>query len=91
MFGFCLYAMLTFMSCISLLLYLEQCVYIYKKLPYSRKTTIIWINGAAPVSTNACLIKKEKTIHAVIGAIKSESIIKAIKFNLGNKLHDNGN
>ncbi|CAK6953811.1 organic solute transporter subunit alpha-like [Scomber scombrus] len=56
MFGFCLYAMLTFMSCISLLLYLEQCVYIYKKLPYSRKTTIIWINGAAPViATMSCL------------------------------------
>lgn len=48
-FGLCLYSMLTFMSCISLLLYLEQCVYIYKKLPYPKKTTIIWINGAAPV------------------------------------------
>ncbi|KAG7520888.1 hypothetical protein JOB18_037936 [Solea senegalensis] len=47
-FELCLYAMLTFMSCISLLLYLEQCVYIYKKLPYPKKTTIIWINGAAP-------------------------------------------
>lgn len=49
-FGFCLYVMLTFMSCMSLLLYLEQCVYIYKKLPYPKKTTIIWVNGAAPVS-----------------------------------------
>ncbi|XP_061558108.1 organic solute transporter subunit alpha-like [Phycodurus eques] len=54
-FGMCLYAMLTFMSCISLLLYLEQCVYIYKKLPYPKKTTIIWINGAAPViATMSC-------------------------------------
>ncbi|XP_058483792.1 organic solute transporter subunit alpha-like [Solea solea] len=54
-FELCLYAMLTFMSCISLLLYLEQCVYIYKKLPYPKKTTLIWINGAAPViSTMAC-------------------------------------
>lgn len=49
-FGMCLYAMLTLMSCISLLLYLEQCVYIYTKLPYPKKTTIMWINGAAPVS-----------------------------------------
>uniref|UniRef100_A0A672ZUZ6 Organic solute transporter subunit alpha-like n=1 Tax=Sphaeramia orbicularis TaxID=375764 RepID=A0A672ZUZ6_9TELE len=54
-FGICLYSMLTFMSCLSLLLYLEQCVYIYKKLPYPKKTTIIWVNGAAPViSTMSC-------------------------------------
>ncbi|CAB1421262.1 unnamed protein product [Pleuronectes platessa] len=54
-FGFCLYGILTLMSCISLLLYLEQCVYIYKELPYPKKTTIIWINGAAPViATMAC-------------------------------------
>lgn len=54
-FGICLYSMLTFMSCISLLLYLEQCVYIYKKVPSPKKTTILWINGAAPViATMAC-------------------------------------
>ncbi|XP_008331724.1 organic solute transporter subunit alpha-like isoform X2 [Cynoglossus semilaevis] len=55
-FGVCLYSMLTFMSSVSLLLYLEQCVYIYKKLPSPKKTIIMWINGAAPViSTMACL------------------------------------
>ncbi|KAM4545897.1 organic solute transporter subunit alpha-like [Odontesthes bonariensis] len=54
-FGIILYAMLTSMSCISLLLYLEQCVFIYKKLPCPKKTTIIWISGAAPViATMAC-------------------------------------
>ncbi|XP_069001695.1 organic solute transporter subunit alpha-like [Embiotoca jacksoni] len=54
-FGLCLYSMLTVMSCVSLLLYLEQCVYIYKKLSYPKKTTIIWITGAAPViATMAC-------------------------------------
>ncbi|KAM9348712.1 organic solute transporter subunit alpha-like [Symphorus nematophorus] len=54
-FNFCLYGMLTFMSCISLLLYLEQCVYIYKKQPYPKKTTIIWVTGAAPViATMSC-------------------------------------
>lgn len=37
------------MSCTSLLLYLELCVFIYRKLPYPKKTTLIWINGAAPV------------------------------------------
>uniref|UniRef100_A0A672H177 Organic solute transporter subunit alpha-like n=1 Tax=Salarias fasciatus TaxID=181472 RepID=A0A672H177_SALFA len=54
-FEFCLYAMLTFMSSVSLLLYLEQCIYIYKKLDYPKKTTLIWISGAAPViATMSC-------------------------------------
>ncbi|XP_029304548.1 organic solute transporter subunit alpha-like [Cottoperca gobio] len=54
-FGLCLYSILTFMSCVSLLLYLEQCVYIYKKLPYPKKTTLMWISGAAPViATMSC-------------------------------------
>ncbi|KAI3373620.1 hypothetical protein L3Q82_022218 [Scortum barcoo] len=54
-FEFCLYSMLSFMSCVSLLLYLEQCLYIYKKMPYPKKTTLIWITGAAPViSTMSC-------------------------------------
>ncbi|KAM8900064.1 organic solute transporter subunit alpha-like [Spinachia spinachia] len=54
-FGLCLYIILTLMSCTSLLLYLEQCAYIYKKLPYPKKTTLMWISGAAPViSTMAC-------------------------------------
>lgn len=48
-----LYGMLTFMSCISLLLYLEQSVYIYRKMSYPKKTTIIWISGAAPVSSES--------------------------------------
>lgn len=37
------------MSCASLLLYLELCVFIYRKLPYPKKTTLIWISGASPV------------------------------------------
>lgn len=54
-FGICLYSMLTFMSCVSLLLYLDTCVYIYRKVAYPKKTTIIWINGAAPViATMSC-------------------------------------
>ena len=52
-FGLILYSMLTFMSSTSLLLYLEQSVFIYKKLSYPKKTTIIWISGAAPVSIRA--------------------------------------
>ncbi|XP_076607396.1 organic solute transporter subunit alpha-like [Chaetodon auriga] len=54
-FDYCLYTMLTCMSCLSLLLYLEQCVYIYKNLPYPTKTNLIWISGAAPViATMSC-------------------------------------
>lgn len=54
-FGFCLYGMLTFMSSVSLLLYLEQCIFIYKKHDYPKKTTLIWISGAAPViATMSC-------------------------------------
>lgn len=47
-FGICLYSMLTFMSCISLLLYLDTSVFVYREVSYPKKTTIIWINGAAP-------------------------------------------
>ncbi|XP_034406685.1 organic solute transporter subunit alpha-like [Cyclopterus lumpus] len=54
-FGWCLYSVLTLMSCVSLLLYLDQCAYIYKKLSYPKKTTLIWISGAAPViATMSC-------------------------------------
>lgn len=55
-FSFSLYAMLTLMSCLSLLMYLEQCVYIYRKQSYPKKTSIIWISGAAPVSIQTCLL-----------------------------------
>uniref|UniRef100_A0A3B1KBZ3 Organic solute transporter subunit alpha-like n=1 Tax=Astyanax mexicanus TaxID=7994 RepID=A0A3B1KBZ3_ASTMX len=56
MFGVALYAILTFMATVSLILYLEECVYIYKKVPFPKKTTIIWVNGAAPViATMSCL------------------------------------
>ncbi|CAL8399611.1 unnamed protein product [Boreogadus saida] len=54
-FGTVLFSMLTLMSAMSLLLYLEQCVYIYRKLPYPKKTTLMWVNGAAPaIATMSC-------------------------------------
>lgn len=49
-FEFGLYLVLTFMSCVSLLLFLEQCLFIYKHLPYPKKTIVIWISGVSPVS-----------------------------------------
>ncbi|XP_023652192.1 organic solute transporter subunit alpha-like isoform X1 [Paramormyrops kingsleyae] len=51
-----LYAGLTLMALLSVLLYLEECVYFFQKLPYPKKTAIIWVNGAAPViATMSCL------------------------------------
>ncbi|CAB1316053.1 unnamed protein product [Coregonus sp. 'balchen'] len=49
-FGMALYSMLTLMSTVSLLLYLEECVFIYRKVPSPKKATIMWVNGAAPES-----------------------------------------
>ncbi|TSL04408.1 Organic solute transporter subunit alpha [Bagarius yarrelli] len=55
-FGIVLYTILTFMATVSLLLYLEECVYVYKNVSYPKKTTIIWVSGAAPViATMSCL------------------------------------
>lgn len=51
-FGIILYSVLTFMPAVSLLIYLEECVYIYRKVPANKKSVIIWVNGAAPVSLN---------------------------------------
>ncbi|XP_038144973.1 organic solute transporter subunit alpha [Cyprinodon tularosa] len=48
-YGIVLYAILTFMATVSMLVFLEECVYIYKKVPPKKKNLIIWVNGAAPV------------------------------------------
>lgn len=37
------------MAAVSMLVFLEECVYIYKKVPTNKKSVIIWVNGAAPV------------------------------------------
>ncbi|KAM3860827.1 organic solute transporter subunit alpha [Diretmus argenteus] len=55
-FGIVLYTVLTFMAAVSMLVYLEECVYIYKKVSSSKKSVIIWVNGAAPIiGTMSCL------------------------------------
>ncbi|XP_061661276.1 organic solute transporter subunit alpha [Syngnathoides biaculeatus] len=56
LFSIILYSILTFMAATSMLIFLEECVYIYKKVPGNKKSTIIWVNGAAPViGTMSCL------------------------------------
>ncbi|TKS87836.1 Organic solute transporter subunit alpha [Collichthys lucidus] len=55
-FGIVLYSVLTFMATVSMLVYIEECIYIYRKVPANKKSVIIWVNGAAPViSTMSCL------------------------------------
>ncbi|XP_053198627.1 organic solute transporter subunit alpha-like [Scomber japonicus] len=55
-FGIILYSVLTFMAAVSMLLFIEECIYIYRKVPSHKKSVIIWVNGAAPViGTMSCL------------------------------------
>ncbi|KAF7697297.1 organic solute transporter subunit alpha-like [Silurus meridionalis] len=55
-FGIALYSILTFMASMSLLIYLEECLYVYKNISYPKKTTIIWVSGAAPtIAVMSCL------------------------------------
>ncbi|XP_068565906.1 organic solute transporter subunit alpha isoform X2 [Cebidichthys violaceus] len=55
-FGIILYSVLTFMAAVSMLVFLEECVYIFKKVPANKKSVIIWVNGTAPViGTMSCL------------------------------------
>ncbi|KAJ8010869.1 hypothetical protein DPEC_G00079620 [Dallia pectoralis] len=55
-FGIMLYSVLTFMATVSMLVYIEECWYIYWKVQGQKKNAIIWVNGAAPViGTMSCL------------------------------------
>ncbi|CAL8399699.1 unnamed protein product [Gadus morhua 'NCC'] len=55
-FGIILYSVLTFMAVVSMVVYIEECVFIYKKVPSNKKSVIAWVNGAAPViGTMSCL------------------------------------
>lgn len=48
-FGIVLYTVLTLMATVSMLVFIEECIYIYKKVPAHKKSTIIWVTGVAPV------------------------------------------
>ncbi|XP_048851277.1 organic solute transporter subunit alpha-like [Brienomyrus brachyistius] len=54
--GIILYAGLTLMAVLSMLIYIEGTIYIFRKVPYPKKQAIIWVNGAAPIiATMSCL------------------------------------
>uniref|UniRef100_A0A8C5GEF0 Organic solute transporter subunit alpha-like n=2 Tax=Gouania willdenowi TaxID=441366 RepID=A0A8C5GEF0_GOUWI len=56
MFGIVLYSTLSVMAVISVLVFIEECSYIYRKVPSNKKSVIIWVNGAAPmISAMSCL------------------------------------
>uniref|UniRef100_A0A8C2A0S0 Solute carrier family 51 alpha subunit n=1 Tax=Cyprinus carpio TaxID=7962 RepID=A0A8C2A0S0_CYPCA len=55
-FGIVLFSLLTLMATVSMLVFIEECIYIYKKVPPNKKSVIIWVTGAAPViATMSCL------------------------------------
>ncbi|NXU52885.1 OSTA protein, partial [Turnix velox] len=51
-----LFAILTLMTLIANLVFIEEVVYIYRKIPSSKRSIIIWVNAAAPViATTSCI------------------------------------
>ncbi|XP_036378214.1 organic solute transporter subunit alpha [Megalops cyprinoides] len=55
-FGIVLYSALTLMAALSVLVYIEECIYIYRKVSSPKKTAIIWVNGAAPIIATTCCL-----------------------------------
>lgn len=52
------------MASVSVLVYLEECIYMYRKVAANKKSVIIWVNGAAPVRKE----QKRYTQHLSIAA-----------------------
>ncbi|NXG78637.1 OSTA protein, partial [Baryphthengus martii] len=51
-----LFAILTLMMLIANLVFIEEAVYLYRKIPSSKRSIMIWINAAAPViATTSCI------------------------------------
>lgn len=48
------------MAAVSMLVFIEECIYIYRKVPANKKSVIIWVNGAAPVRITLEKLKKER-------------------------------
>nr|XP_012963878.2 organic solute transporter subunit alpha isoform X1 [Anas platyrhynchos] len=51
-----LFAILTLMTLIADLVFIEEVIYIYRKIPSSKRSLLIWVNAAAPViATTSCI------------------------------------
>lgn len=64
-FGIVLFSVLTFMATVSIVIFIEECIYIYKKVPPNKKTLIIWVTGASPVSIVIFLSSLFVYIHCI--------------------------
>ncbi|KAF7251276.1 Organic solute transporter subunit alpha [Varanus komodoensis] len=54
--GILLFAMLTLMTFTAILVFVEEVFYIYHKIPPSKRSIFVWINGVAPViATTSCI------------------------------------
>ncbi|XP_062983756.1 organic solute transporter subunit alpha-like [Elgaria multicarinata webbii] len=54
--GILLLAMLTLMTLTANLVFAEEVFYIYRKIPHSKRSIFVWINGVAPViATTSCI------------------------------------
>ncbi|KFV75820.1 Organic solute transporter subunit alpha, partial [Struthio camelus australis] len=75
--GIFLFAILTLMTLIANLVFVEEVVYIYRKIPSSKRSILIWINAAAPViATTSCIgmwIPRSTMFTDFTAAVKSSS------------------
>uniref|UniRef100_H3A8B4 Organic solute transporter subunit alpha n=2 Tax=Latimeria chalumnae TaxID=7897 RepID=H3A8B4_LATCH len=54
--GIILFAVLTIMTAVALLVYVEEVVYIYKKIPTSKRSIVMWVNATAPaIASTSCI------------------------------------
>ncbi|XP_040194143.1 organic solute transporter subunit alpha-like [Rana temporaria] len=54
--GQLLFAILTFMTAIAVIVFIEEACYMYKKIPGAKKSMIIWVNAGAPIIATTSLV-----------------------------------
>ncbi|KAM5181041.1 organic solute transporter subunit alpha-like [Mantella aurantiaca] len=54
--GQLLFAILTFMTIVAVIVFIEEAYYMYNKIPGLKKSVIIWVNAGAPIiATTSCV------------------------------------
>ncbi|XP_062831277.1 organic solute transporter subunit alpha isoform X4 [Anolis carolinensis] len=78
--GIWLFALLTLMTVIANLVFVEEVCYIYHKIPSSKRSIFIWINAAAPViATTSCIgmwIPRSTMFTDFTAAVKTLFLLK---------------
>ncbi|KAG9485689.1 organic solute transporter subunit alpha-like [Eleutherodactylus coqui] len=54
--GILLFAILTFMTLVTTLVFLEEAYYMYRKISGTKKAILIWVNAAAPIIAITCCV-----------------------------------